>query len=131
MLTSDAGIAQLVEHNLAMVRVASSNLVSRSKVWRVSKAVIQRIANSYSSVRLWNAPPTKVCPGGEIGRHKGLKIPRNLYFRVGSTPTPGTTYLAVYDCIFYTIIIIFSLFFKYLFFYFLIFYTYTTQKFLA
>ena len=27
----DAGIAQLVEHNLAMVRVASSNLVSRSK----------------------------------------------------------------------------------------------------
>ena len=25
-----AGIAQLVEHNLAMVRVASSNLVSRS-----------------------------------------------------------------------------------------------------
>ena len=28
--TSDAGIAQLVEHNLAMVRVASSNLVSRS-----------------------------------------------------------------------------------------------------
>ncbi len=30
MLTSDAGIAQLVEHNLAMVRVASSNLVSRS-----------------------------------------------------------------------------------------------------
>ena len=28
---TDAGIAQLVEHNLAMVRVASSNLVSRSK----------------------------------------------------------------------------------------------------
>ena len=27
----DAGIAQLVEHNLAMVRVASSNLVSRSR----------------------------------------------------------------------------------------------------
>ena len=31
------------------------------------------------------------CRNGEIGRHKGLKIPRNLYFRVGSTPTPGTT----------------------------------------
>ena len=29
---SDAGIAQLVEHNLAMVRVASSNLVARSKL---------------------------------------------------------------------------------------------------
>ena len=28
----NAGIAQLVEHNLAMVRVASSNLVSRSNV---------------------------------------------------------------------------------------------------
>ena len=32
MVSSDAGIAQLVEHNLAMVRVASSNLVSRSNV---------------------------------------------------------------------------------------------------
>ena len=28
----DAGIAQLVEHNLAKVGVASSNLVSRSKL---------------------------------------------------------------------------------------------------
>ena len=87
-----AGIAQLVEHNLAMVRVADSSSVSRStKIhsWRVSKAVIQRIANSYSPVRLWNAPP--VSPGGEIGRHKGLKIPRTLSVRVGSTPTPGTT----------------------------------------
>ena len=27
----NAEVAQLVEHNLAMVRVASSNLVSRSK----------------------------------------------------------------------------------------------------
>ena len=30
----DAGIAQLVEHNLAKVGVASSNLVSRSKLKR-------------------------------------------------------------------------------------------------
>ena len=129
----------MVEHNLAMVRVASSNLVSRSiKIasGRVSKAVIQRIANSYSPVRLWNAPPRdnarvvklvdtrdlkslgpypsvpvrprpraplfkfasdavnfKVyCPGGEIGRHKGLKIPRTLSVRAGSTPAPGTTF---------------------------------------
>ena len=29
--TCDAGIAQLVEHNLAMVRVADSSSVSRSK----------------------------------------------------------------------------------------------------
>ncbi len=30
---SDAGIAQLVEHDLAKVGVASSSLVSRSKYW--------------------------------------------------------------------------------------------------
>lgn len=29
--------------------------------------------------------------GGEIGRHKGLKIPR-LYRRAGSTPARGTNY---------------------------------------
>ena len=29
------------------------------------------------------------CPGGEIGRRKGLKIPRGQP-RVGSSPTPGT-----------------------------------------
>ena len=28
------------------------------------------------------------CPGGEIGRHKGLKIPR-LNCRAGSSPAPG------------------------------------------
>ena len=84
----DAGIAQLVEHNLAMVRVASSNLVSRSKygalVKRLYSGLQIRIVQFDSETRLH-------CPGGEIGRHKGLKIPRNLYFRVGSTPTPGTT----------------------------------------
>ncbi len=31
-LSDQAGIAQLVEHNLAKVGVASSNLVSRSKI---------------------------------------------------------------------------------------------------
>ena len=29
-------------------------------------------------------------PGGEIGRHKGLKIPRQKW-RTGSIPVPGTT----------------------------------------
>ena len=29
-------------------------------------------------------------PGGGIGRHKGLKIPR-LQKRAGSSPAPGTT----------------------------------------
>ena len=33
-LLIDAGIAQLVEHNLAKVGVASSNLVSRSKLYK-------------------------------------------------------------------------------------------------
>ena len=35
------------------------------------------------------------CPGGEIGRHKGLKIPR-LYGRAGSIPAPGTIILLIH-----------------------------------
>ena len=31
-----------------------------------------------------------MCPGGGIGRHKGLKIPRRK-LRAGSSPAPGTT----------------------------------------
>ena len=31
-----------------------------------------------------------ICPGGEIGRHKGLKIPRRK-LRAGSSPALGTT----------------------------------------
>ena len=54
-----AGVAQLVEHNLAKVRVASSSLVSRSK--------------SRSSIRS-GFFFTPFCPGGGIGRHAGLKI---------------------------------------------------------
>ena len=38
----DAGIAQLVEHNLAKVRVASSSLVFRSKVARMVESVDTR-----------------------------------------------------------------------------------------
>ena len=68
----NAGIAQLVERNLAKVEVASSSLVSRSTfqkrklltlpffikiVWRDSKAVMPRIANPVSPVRLRVAPP--------------------------------------------------------------------------
>ena len=48
-LKQNAEIAQLVEHNLAKVRVASSSLVFRS--------------------------PLKGCSNGGIGRHEGLKIP--------------------------------------------------------
>ena len=46
---NNAEIAQLVEHNLAKVRVASSSLVFRSSL--------------------------KGCSNGGIGRHEGLKIP--------------------------------------------------------
>ena len=33
-----------------------------------------------------------LCPGGEIGRHKGLKIPRRQ-LRAGSSPALGTNAL--------------------------------------
>ena len=59
----NARIAQLVEHDLAKVGVASSSLVSRS-------------------IR-------KGCPDGGIGRHAGLKI-QWLHGRAGSSPAPGT-----------------------------------------
>ena len=68
-----ADVAQLVERNLAKVEVESSRLFSRSrfrekgkqplpffveaKVWRGSKAVMPRIANPVSPVRLRTAPP--------------------------------------------------------------------------
>ena len=73
---NNAGIAQLVERNLAKVEVESSRLFSRSrfrekgkqplpffveaKVWRGSKAVMPRIANPVSPVRLRTAPPVKL-----------------------------------------------------------------------
>jgi hypothetical protein len=70
-----AGIAQLVERNLAKVEVASSRLVSRSSIkktgkahafpvlvsslkWRDSKAVMPRPAKPFRPVRLRLAPPS-------------------------------------------------------------------------
>ena len=50
LVKQNAEIAQLVEHNLAKVRVASSSLVFRSLSRRG-------------------------CSNGGIGRHEGLKIP--------------------------------------------------------
>ena len=73
MLFRSAGIAQLVEHNLAKVGVASSNLVSRSKIlkasvmprfflgetvkWRGGRVVMQRTATPLTPVRFRPAPP--------------------------------------------------------------------------
>ena len=49
----NAGIAQLVEHDLAKVGVASSSLVSRSssKPYRISDTVFLFIINQFSSLR--------------------------------------------------------------------------------
>ena len=58
-----------------------------------SKVVMQRIANPSTPVRFRPQPQyniiKNVCPGGGIGRHKGLKIPRRK-LRAGSSPAPGT-----------------------------------------
>mgnify|MGYP000443980956 CR=1 FL=1 len=56
---------------------------------------MQRPAKPWTPVRFRPQPPNvrgKFCPGGGIGRHKGLKIPR-LNGRAGSIPAPGTIFL--------------------------------------
>ena len=64
MPSIDAGIAQLVEHNLAKVGVASSSLVSRSPDSnRDTQPPFSRGEGAFI-----------FCPGGGIGRHAGLKI---------------------------------------------------------
>ena len=60
---------------------------------------MQRIANPSTPVRFRPQPQLttnanmkyneQLCPGGGIGRHKGLKIPRRK-LRDGSSPSPGT-----------------------------------------
>ena len=66
---------------------------------RLRKAVMQRIANPsrrfdsdlslqiYFKMRKIRTINSK-CPGGGIGRHKGLKIPRRK-LRAGSSPAPA------------------------------------------
>ena len=87
---NNAGIAQLVEHDLAKVGVASSNLVSRSKLaeWQNGYAADCKsvdlgstpgsasiIALAIAGSNLYQSKDNP-SPGGEIGRHKGFKIPR-------------------------------------------------------
>jgi hypothetical protein len=53
---------------------------------------MQRPAKPFTPVRFRLQPPLKIytlCPGGGIGRHKGLKIPRRQ-LRAGSSPALGT-----------------------------------------
>ncbi len=51
--------------------------------------VMHRPAKPRTPVRFRSQP--KFCPGGGIGRRKGLKIPRWKH-RAGSIPAPGTIY---------------------------------------
>ena len=75
----DAGIAQLVEHNLAKVGVAGSSPVSRSGARTRERLRPLPLAFAHVAVRR----------GGEIGRREGLKIPWEQSL-TGSSPVPGT-----------------------------------------
>lgn len=73
---SDAGVAQLVERNLAKVEVASSRLVSRSRIQekRKRQASFFRLYAPKSRER----PKHRLrCRNDGIGRRSGLKIRRN------------------------------------------------------
>src|SRR5690606_1003487 len=110
-MAGSAGIAQLVEHDLAKVGVASSSLVSRSSFnadppagWQSGYAAdcksayagsIPTPASSFRSSPASSGAfsfrlfvPWARRPDGETGRRKGLKIPRPQG-HVGSIPTPG------------------------------------------
>ena len=75
---SNAGIAQLVERNLAKVEVASSRLVSRSRFLKVSRP---RVGLFFTDLGR---------PSDGIGRRSGLKIRRPFKRRTGSIPVSAT-----------------------------------------
>ena len=52
--------------------------------------VMHRPAKPRTPVRFRSQP--KECPGGGIGRRKGLKIPRSL-LRAGSSPALGSGFI--------------------------------------
>lgn len=121
-----AGIAQLVEHNLAKVGVASSNLVSRSRFptsaqagvfcsYRFNGAVAEWLCSGLQlRIRRFDSDPrlhSQACIRcvqfrmtrgyGEIGRHKRLKISRP-YGCAGSSPATRTSSpLSFPPCAFY------------------------------
>ena len=82
----------MVEHNLAKVGVASSNLVSRSNNFRSIAHCAKEDSKEGHDLAEWQsgyaaackavdvgsipASASNDCPGGGIGRRKGLKIPR-------------------------------------------------------
>jgi hypothetical protein len=82
------GNSSVVEHNLAKVGVASSSLVSRSSSRRQKSSRFffaagwqSGYAAACKAVDAGSIPASAfrllVCPGGETGRRKGLKIPRD------------------------------------------------------
>ena len=77
-----AEVAQLVEHYLAKVRVAGSNLVFRS--WLYPDTEIRNRDFYYRYI-------CTTGPGGGTGRHAGLKILFAEYASTGSIPVWGTT----------------------------------------
>ncbi len=87
------GNSSVVEHNLAKVGVASSNLVSRSTYeagWQSGYAADCKSVDAGSIPTPASIFLSLPCPGGGIGRHKGFKIPRS-FERAGSIPASGTT----------------------------------------
>ena len=70
----------MVEHHLAKVGVASSTLVSRSILGGVAKWLRRRSAKPLfiGSTPIAASAMKDLSRGGEIGRRKGLKIPRTL-----------------------------------------------------
>ena len=79
VLTHNAEVAQLVEHNLAKVGVAGSNLVFRSQ-----NSIFDGIFSLGQNLLCL------VCLGGGIGRHAGLKILFAEKASAGSIPARGT-----------------------------------------
>ena len=88
------GSSSVVEHHLAKVGVASSNLVFRSKFLfrRHSQVVRHRSATPLSPVQIRLPPPNFIitallfCRCGGIGRRAGLKIPYPLDVPVRPRP---------------------------------------------
>jgi hypothetical protein len=63
LLPREAGIAQLVEHNLAKVGVASSNLVSRSKI----EATKRRFFVKKVQKAVWQSGYAAACKAVDAG----------------------------------------------------------------
>ena len=51
--------------------------------------ILERRFDSDPSLHIYSNVKKESCPGGGIGRHKGLKIPRRK-LRAGSSPASGT-----------------------------------------